>query len=213
MRRIHHRLEQRSPQWLMARLGKFTASRAADLMAFGRKGDPLQARTDYLAEIACERLTGQHLDHYVSPAMQRGIELEPEAIAAYCAETGVIVDDGGYWEIEGLPVGASPDALVGSDGIAQIKCPASQTRHLRVLQERSVPKEYVPQVQWELWVTGRAWSDFVSYDPRFPDRLRLAIVRVLPDAELHRRFEEIARSSDEEVRAIIEGLKSATTGG
>lgn len=210
LRRIHLRMQGGSPEWLHARCGLFTASRAADLLAKGRGSAPAKARTDYIAEIAVERLTGRHLERYVSPAMQRGLDLEAEALAAYAARTGELTEAGGFWRFDDLAAGASPDALVGAEGLVQIKCPANSTAHLRALKGE-VDEGYVLQCQWELWVTGRNWNDLTSYDPRFPDDLRIAVTRVTPETGLHERFAREVEAADAEVRALIGELRHWTT--
>lgn len=212
-----HDIDQRSPQWLMARLGYFTASRAADLLAYDAKGKPKQARADYIAEIACERLTGMHLEHYVSPAMQRGIDLEAEAADAYEALTGVILEPGGWWTREDCLAGASPDRIAPEAPefparLVEIKCPANQTKHLKALASGAHADEYRLQVQWQLWVCGYRLADVVSYDPRFPGDLRLAAKTVEADPRMAELFAAEVSKAEDEVREIIAQLRLRTTG-
>lgn len=187
-------VEQRSPEWLHARLGRPTASRAADALAFLRaKKDeppaPAKARIDYAEELAFERVTGGLIEHAVTPAMMRGEELEPDARAAYEAKTGALVDDVGFCLHDTIDAGASPDGLVGDDGLIEIKCPASQTRVAHMWASGDV-SEYIPQVEWQLWVTGRSWCDVCIYDPRLSHcGMELLVVRHQMTDEARQRLD------------------------
>ena len=108
--------------------------------------------------------------------MQRGTDLEPEALAAYEAYTGVLVVPMGYCAHDTLAAGASPDGFIGDDGLVEVKCPRA-ANHLAYLKAQSVPKEHLPQLVHQLWITERKWVDLVSFDPRWPEPLRLFIAR------------------------------------
>ena len=174
--------EQRTPAWFAARAGILTATGASDMLAKPLKsgGEPA-CRRDLRVQLALERLTGQPAEEpgFVSAAMQRGTDMENEARAAYEAVTGTLVQEVGFVRRTDLPVGCSPDGIVGElDGGVEIKCPKSAT-HLGYWRNPGVvPAEYIAQVTHALYVTGAPWWDFVSYDPRFPEPLRLFIVRV-----------------------------------
>src|SRR5690606_3365499 len=115
------------------------------------------------------------------PALDWGHDVEAAARAAYEAETGAIVTCVGFIVHPALPyIGCSPDGLIGDDGMHQIKCPQNAAVHIDTLTG-GMPEEHMPQVQAELFVTGRAWSDFVSFDPRMPPHLRLYRERVQRD--------------------------------
>lgn len=169
---------QRSPEWFAARAGVLTASHAADLLAKIKSGEAA-ARRDLRTRLVVERLTGQPIDEVVANAdMRRGVELEPAARVAYEAETGELALEVGFCRSRTLPIGCSPDGVIGDfEGGVEIKCPRSAT-HLRYLRDGVLPAEYVAQVTHTLTVTGAPWWDFVSYDPRFPEPLQLFIVRV-----------------------------------
>lgn len=167
---------QRSEAWFAARLGRLTGSAAKDMLATIKTGEAA-ARRDLRYKLVAERLSGQSQeDTYVNAAMQHGIDFEAEAIAAYESMTGSLVEPIGFVEAENIPVGSSPDGFVGTDGIVSIKCPKTAT-HIRYLRDKSEPSEHVAQNTHELWLTGRSWVDFVSYDPRLPEGLRLFVVR------------------------------------
>lgn len=168
-------MEQRTPEWFQKRLGKVTASRIADLMAKTKTG-PGASRANYLAQLVTERLTGTPTESYKSPAMDWGIEQEAAARAAYSARTGVLVDEVDFVDHPTMQAGASPDGLVGEDGLIEIKCPNTSTM-LEYLEDRTIPTKYRLQIQWQLAVTGRDWCDFVAFDPRLPEHLQLLVIR------------------------------------
>ncbi len=170
-------IAQRSPAWYAARLGRLTGSVASDVLATIKSGEAA-ARRDLRLRLVCERLTGvPQEDAYLNAAMLRGIECEPLAITAYEALAGAIVTPVGFLQHETLMAGCSPDGLVGTEGILEVKCPKSAT-HLRYLRQGGVPSEHVAQITHNLWVSGAEWCDFLSWDDRFPDGLHIFLIRL-----------------------------------
>lgn len=197
---------QESQDWMLARCGKFTASRASDLMARTKSGTSA-SRRNLLALLAVERLTGQPVETYQNDAMRRGTELEAEARDAYSFATGNVVDESGFIEAADLPnTGCSPDGLIGDDGMLEIKCPASMAKHLDALRSGAHAEEYRWQLQHQLMVECRQWVDAVSYDPRFPEHLQLAIVRVARDEAAIQELRDAIKAADAEVEAIVTEL-------
>lgn len=203
-------MEQRTEAWFAARAGKATASRIADIIAKTKSG-PSASRQAYAVQLALERITGQREEGFTSAAMQRGTELEAEARAAYEAERGELVREVGFIDHPNIEMsGASPDGMVGKDGLLEIKCPDSK-QHLEYLRLQTVPARYKPQVHWQMACTGRAWCDFASYDPRFPEGLQLHIVRVPRDTEYIAELETEVTAFLEEVAQMvseIEGMRA-----
>lgn len=199
---------QSTESWLLDRAGKFTASRASDLMARTKTG-PSASRGNLIALLAVERITGQCVETYSNGAMQRGIELEAEARDAYSFHAGVAVVEAGFIPHPDIPmVGCSPDGLVGDDGLLEIKCPASMAKHMDALRTGAHAQEYRWQLQHQMLVTGRQWVDAVSYDPRFPDGLQLAIRRVERNADdIGALIEEIAKA-EAEVSALVNEMNA-----
>jgi putative phage-type endonuclease len=188
--------EQRTAGWFADRCGKVTASRIADVMACRKDGKPMKARDDYMAEVIAEQLTGDTAEHFVSKAMQWGIEMEPEARSRYEVIRQTFVEEVGFIPHPTIEMaGASPDGLVGDDGLVEIKCPTTAT-HIKTLIRDAADPQYLPQMQWQLACTGRKWCDFVSFDPRLPDALQVAIYRV-------ERDEKMIAETEEEVRAFL----------
>lgn len=177
-------LEQGSAEWLVMRTGCATGSRVADVVAKLKKGAYAACRNNYLWEVACERLTGLHQNNFVSPAMEWGTAHESEARAEYEMALGVLVDEIGLAVHPKIKhFSASPDGLVGTDGVLEIKCPNTAT-HLQWRKAGLPPEEYCPQMLAEIACTERKWCDFVSYDPRLPENLRFFCVRFQPEQEL-----------------------------
>jgi len=197
---------QRSPEWFAARLGRLTGSRAKDMLATIKSGEAA-VRRDLRAQLVVERLTGQSAeDGYVNEDMQRGIDLEAEARAAYEARMGVLVDTAGFLAHSELMAGYSPDGLVGDDGLIEIKCPKIAT-HYRRLSSDDAWSDVLPQIRHGLWMTGRTWADLVSYDNRFPDRLRIVIKRVTADALALDEYDEKVRAFLAEVDRDIAAVR------
>lgn len=174
--------EQRSPEWFAARCGLPTASRFADVISQGKDGAPSTTRAKYIIQLALERVTGLKAESVSSPAMDVGVEREPLARAAYETLTGNLVTEVGLCLHDEVECGASPDGLVGDDGLIEIKCPQplAHAGYLR-LPKGSCPPAYRAQVQGQMWITGRLWCDFISFNPDFPERARLAVRRVAFD--------------------------------
>lgn len=200
---------QDEASWMAARAGKFTASRADKLMATLRDGRPAASRGELIATLAVERLTGMCVSTYQNAAMARGIELEAEARDAYSFHAGVAVEEAGFVECPDLPnMGASPDGFVADDGLLEIKCPANPEKHVEALRRGAHAVEYRWQLQHQMLATGRAWVDIVSYDPRFPDGLQLAITRVARDEDAIAALREEITKADAEVEALVQELTS-----
>lgn len=200
-------IEQRSPEWFAARAGVITASRVADLMARTKTG-PSASRKNMITLLAVERLTGQCVETYTNAAMQRGVDMEAEALDAYAFEMGVSVDAVDFVKsAQFANVGCSPDGIVGDVGLVEVKCPAAMAKHVEALQSSAHAEEYRWQLQMQLLVTGREWVDAVSYDPRFPAGLQLAIRRVFVDAEDHEALKAEIVKADAEIEAMVAGLR------
>jgi putative phage-type endonuclease len=181
-------IEQGAPEWFAQRLGKVTASRVADIIAKTQSG-AAASRKNYLAQLVAERLTGQAADSFKSGAMQHGTETEPMARMAYETETGLMVTEVAMIQHPKIEMaGASPDGLVGEDGLVEIKCPNTST-HIATLMADKAPSGYMAQMQWQMACTGRAWVDFVSFDPRMPEDMQLFIKRVPRDEKLIAEYE------------------------
>lgn len=200
-------MDQNTAEWRDARAGHITASRMCDVLAFGKRdGKPLKARQDYIGDIVAELLTGEPREQVRAKPLDWGHDVEQAARAAYEAETGEIVQLVGFMEHPLLPyIGCSPDGLIAADGQQQIKCPNNPAIHIATLRD-GMPEEHIPQVQGELFVTGRAWSDFVSFDPRMPPHLRLYRQRIERDDKYIATLADACASLWDEVQACMRFL-------
>jgi len=202
---------QRTDEWYAARLGKVTASRVADVVAKTKTGYSA-SRANYMAELICERLTGKQGDSYQNAAMVWGTETEPMARAAYEAETGALVEGVGFVPHPTLAMaGASPDGLVSYDGLVEIKCPNTAT-HIDTILTETIPAKYVTQMQWQMACTTRDWCDFISYDPRVPEKMQLWVKRVERDDKLIMQLEEEVFNFLEELETKIDKLTEKYNG-
>lgn len=200
-------MEQRTEEWFAQRAGKVTASRVADVVAKTKSGYSA-SRANYLAQLVAERLTGKPSESFSNAAMEWGTEQEPFARAAYESKANVLVD-----EIAFVPhpviafSGASPDGLVSDKGQVEIKCPNTAT-HIDYLLGKQVPPKYKPQMAWQLACTKREWCDFVSFDPRLPERHQLFVVRYVPEDGYIAELEHEVSKFLSEVRETITKLES-----
>jgi len=198
--------QQRTEAWFAARCGRVTASRIADVMARTKSGYGA-SRANYLAQLVCERLTGEVAASFSNAAMEWGTEKEPEARAAYSAKTSEIVEETGFHKHPTLEAGASPDGLVSADGLVEIKCPNSATM-VEYLRTRQISHKYILQMQFQMLCTGRGWCDFVAYDPRLGERLQLLIIRVERDpaliAEIESEVAQFLKELDQTVSELQE---------
>lgn len=172
--------EPGSREWQMQRVGLVTASRCAAVCAMNQAGE-LAPRRNYREELMVEILTGQPFPKFVTYEMQWGLDHERSALIAYELYREVMIEKSGFVLHPDIArFGATPDALIGEDGLAQVKCPTYLT-HLRTLLDKTIPVENVPQMLGELSCTKREWNDFVSFHPHFPPHLQLFVKRLYYD--------------------------------
>jgi putative phage-type endonuclease len=197
---------QGSAEWHQIRLGKVTALRVADVVAKTKSGWST-SRANYMAELIAERLTGSPAEKFTNAAMQWGTDNEPEARAAYSFRVDADVEEVGFVEHPRIPMtGASPDGLVGSHGLLELKCPNTAT-HLDTLLGDAIPGKYITQMQWQMACSGRDWCDFASYDPRLPEEMRLFVRRVERDSVLITSLENDVQTFLAELDGKMAALK------
>jgi putative phage-type endonuclease len=173
-------IEQRTDEWFAARLGKVTASKVADVMARTKSGYSA-SRENYMAQLVVEQITGTRQESFSNSAMQWGTDQEPFARGAYEATSGNMVEEVGFMNHPTITMaGASPDGLIGDDGCVEIKCPNTATM-IETLLTGAVPQKYFTQMQMQMACAGRAWCDYVVFDPRMPAKAQLFIKRVPRD--------------------------------
>ncbi len=188
--------EQRSPEWFSARCGIPTASGFDKIVT--STGAQSKQRTKYMWQLAGERICKIAEESYQNAAMLRGIETEAEAKNFYEFTTGETVQPVGFCLSDCGTFGASPDGLVGEDGIIEIKCPMLATC-VGYLLDGTLPTEYYQQTQGQLLVTGRKWSDFISYYPG----IRPLLIRVNRDEEFISKLAAELKLFTEELTQIV----------
>lgn len=200
-------MDQRTDEWFQARLGKVTASRVADVMAKTKTGYSA-SRDNYMAQLIVERMTGKPAESFSNSAMEWGTAQEPFARAAYEVAQSVMVEEVGFVQHPSIEqAGASPDGLVGDDGLVEIKCPNTAT-HIETLLSQAVPAKYLPQIQWQLACTNRQWCDFVSFDPRMPEGAQLFVKQVTIDRDYIAQMEQEVNKFLSEVDQKLSQLRS-----
>lgn len=216
-------IPQDDPRWVPARVGKLTASRMADAIAMVKDGGklkdgtqkykPAASRQTLLFDLAAERVTMTAKTHFVTDAMQHGIDHEPFAAERYEALSGNIVRLSGLYDHPTIEwFAASPDREVDHDGLVEIKCPTTTT-FMRWTLAGVVPEEHVPQMLAQLACTRRKWCDFVAYDPRVPAERQLFVRRFEPAQEQIEEIEHKAREFlaelDDMVDQFLYGKRAA----
>lgn len=191
-------MEQRTDDWFNARLGCVTASRVSVVLSKGI------GRQKYIEQLVQERISSQRQERqFTNTAIQHGIDTEPLALKAYEQHKNIAVEEIAFVQHPSIKfAGASPDGLVGKDGLIEIKCPNTKN-HYKTIEQHHVKPEYIKQMQWQLACTGRKWCDFVSYDPRADKGRRFHTQRIVRDEELISNLENAAKSLLAEVEDIV----------
>jgi hypothetical protein len=198
---------QRTPEWFEQKLGKLSGSRVYDIIP-GKRGGYLAARETLMFELLVERITGQRVEKYITPAMQLGIDLEPVAIERYVAHTGRAVGDIGFVPHPTIQnFGASPDGVIGSDGVLEVKCPNSATV-LKILAGGEINPAWLYQVQCEMLVSNRDWCDLCMFDPRLPAPLDLTVRRIKRDRLVQQLIEHESKLFNAELAGYEEAIRT-----
>ncbi len=203
--------EQQTEQWFTDRLGRVTASRLADVLAKTKTGYSA-SRANYMTQLVLERITKTRAESYSNAAMLHGVEQEPFARAAYEAHTGQMVEEVGFIQHPDIEdAGASPDGLVGDDGMVEIKCPSSSTALecwlIHAQGGNPVDAKYYAQMQWQMRCADRSWCDYVVFDPRMPAKAQLFVFRVQRNPEFLKIAEDEVITFLTEVDIKVAALK------
>lgn len=200
-------MEQRSTEWFEARLGMFTGSVFADVLAVSKRDKkPLKERENLIWRLATERINGCQARRVEGQALRWGTEAEQGARETYELETGLVIEDAGFIRHPlHYFVGCSPDGLVEADGGVEIKSPFNSDIHMRRFLD-GMPEEFKPQVQGCMWVTGRKWWDFVSFDPNAAPSFQLLVIRQHREDEYIAELERQVIDAEREVSALVDQL-------
>lgn len=188
--------EQKSDEWLELRRGVITASASKDIFSPGM-------RATYVTKLLAEIFVPGANSFEANEFMQWGIDTEDKARQAYIDKTGNKVAECGFiFKNSEMRVGCSPDGMIGEDGLLEIKCPMTKT-HLKYLKE-GAPKDYIMQMQFQMYCSGREWCDFVSFDPRLPVGLQLLIQRIDKDTEIQMKIHACVKKTIEDTDLFLE---------
>lgn len=196
-------VDQGSDEWLAMRIGWITASRFSDVKAGGEG----KTRKSYMYKLAAEAITGELQESYSNEYMEWGTQTEPQARSMYEFESGNDVEEVSFvkWR-QGHKIGISPDGLIGDNGGIEIKCPKTTTQ-IETFLSGKMPSCHKAQVQGSLWVTGREWWDFVSFDPRIDGKASYFKVRIERDEQYISELEEKCLKFEDELKQLIKQLK------
>lgn len=201
---------QRSEGWFRARAGRLTGSSAKDMLSKGKGKKESAGRRNLRTRLVAERLTGESHDEgyrggYKSAPMRWGEEAESEAIGAYEAVYGALVRSVGFLSHTEVMAGCSPDGYVGNfEGLLEVKCP-NTTTHLGYIRTGDIDA-YIPQIKHNMWVGEFEWCDFISFDPRLPENMRLFVKRYERDKLDIVGYEISARAFLTEVEQELKAL-------
>lgn len=204
-------LVQRSPEWLAARCGSLGASEVHAALARTKNGWGA-SREQIMSRLCWERLTGKPVETFKSAAMLRGSELEPEARAAYAFFRDTHVEEIGlvlHPRLKGTH--ASPDGIIGTDGLVELKC-FEGANHLATLLSGEFESKYITQVDWQMACTGRKWCDLAAYHPDPPPEMRLAVVRIERDEKRIAKLDAEVAEFLEELNTRLTALRSKFSG-
>lgn len=204
-------IEQRSVEWFNLRLGLFTSSDICSLFVKAKKaGELSKTAQTYITQKAIESIYPIQIDSFTNNAMQHGVDHEQDAVNCYEMVTDQEVNQGGFFHFD-ENTGSSPDGLIGSDGMVEIKCPYNRVNHLNnVLSLKDdtdlykLSKQYFYQVHHQLFCSGRKWIDFCSFDPRLLDSKNfLHIVRIERNEELMDQMADVIYQAGKQRDSII----------
>jgi putative phage-type endonuclease len=215
MDRIIRGIEQGSPEWMALRIGKIGGSRVADVLTEGRGGSESLTKRKYKNELIRERLTGRKLDTYKTPAMQRGIDLEPMARAWYEVKYNTFVDQVAIVLHPSIDGGqCSPDGIVeATNSLIEIKIPNPENHLDNILTGGKQLEQYYDQVQWQLaCMPEKEFCDLVSYDPEMPDHLQGFVKRIYRDDEYINNMQNAVIAFLSEIETIVNNLKEIKNG-
>jgi len=204
------KIPQQTPEWIVARRGRVTASRCIDIVSKTKAGKYSASRYNYLMEKVSEHVTQRAAEHFVTPAMEIGIERQPFAQAAYEVSQDCSVDSVGIVAHPTIELfSCSPDGLVADDGIVEYKCPTDRV-HIEYLRDGVIPADYMPQLVAELAIMPeRQYVDFVSFNPNMPYGMQLFIRRLKRDEKQIAALETEVVSFLGELAEMLQSLAQA----
>ena len=194
---------QRTPEWIEIKSGKMSASNAETIIANGK------GLETYIYNLMAEYYSSAEKENYINADMQRGIDLEPEAKIEFQFYTGLDIKEVGCVELNEYIL-ASPDGLIGDDGLIEIKCP-NDSIYFKLLLSNNIKPEYIAQMQMQMYVTDRQYCYFVSYNPNFEKSLY--IKKINRDEEMINKLKKGLERGTELIKEIKENFRKVGTNG
>lgn len=194
---------QRTPEWIEIRRGKMSASNAETIIANGK------GLETYIYNLMAEYYSSAEKENYINADMQRGIDLEPEAKIEFQFYTGLDIKEVGCVELNEYIL-ASPDGLIGDDGLIEIKCP-NDSIYFKLLLNNNIKPEYIAQMQMQMYVTNRQYCYFVSYNPNFEKSLY--IKKINRDKEMIDKLKKGLERGTQLIKEIKENFRKVGTNG
>ena len=194
---------QRTPEWIEIKRGKMSASNAETIIANGK------GLETYIYNLMAEYYSSAEKENYINADMQRGIDLEPEAKIEFQFYTGLDIKEVGCVELNEYIL-ASPDGLIGDDGLIEIKCP-NDSIYFKLLLSNNIKPEYIAQMQMQMYVTDRQYCYFVSYNPNFEKSLY--IKKINRDEEMIDKLKKGLERGTELIKEIKENFRKVGTNG
>ena len=198
-----YNFEQRTEDWYNIRKGKMTASNAEIIIANGK------GLETYIYNLMAEYYSSAEKENYINADMQRGIDLEPEAKIEFQFYTGLDIKEVGCVELNEYIL-ASPDGLIGDDGLIEIKCP-NDSIYFKLLLSNNIKPEYIAQMQMQMYVTDRQYCYFVSYNPNFEKSLY--IKKINRDEEMIEKLKKGLERGIQLIKEIKENFRKVRTNG
>ena len=198
-----YNFEQRTEDWYNIRKGKMTASNAETIIANGK------GLETYIYNLMAEYYSSAEKENYINADMQRGIDLEPEAKIEFQFYTGLDIKEVGCVELNEYIL-ASPDGLIGDDGLIEIKCP-NDSIYFKLLLSNNIKPEYIAQMQMQMYVTDRQYCYFVSYNPNFEKSLY--ITKINRDEEMIDKLKKGLERGTQLIKEIKENFRKVGTNG
>lgn len=198
-----YNFEQRTEDWYNIRKGKMTASNAETIIANGK------GLETYIYNLMAEYYSSAEKESYINADMQRGIDLEPEAKIEFQFYTGLDIKEVGCVELNEYIL-ASPDGLIGDDGLIEIKCP-NDSIYFKLLLSNNIKPEYIAQMQMQMYVTDRQYCYFVSYNPNFEKSLY--IKKINRDKEMIDKLKKGLERGTQLIKEIKENFRKVGTNG
>ena len=198
-----YNFEQRTPEWIEIKRGKMSASNAETIIANGK------GLETYIYNLMAEYYSSAEKENYINADMQRGIDLEPEAKIEFQFYTGLDIKEVGCVELNDYIL-ASPDGLIGDDGLIEIKCP-NDSIYFKLLLSNNIKPEYIAQMQMQMYVTDRQYCYFVSYNPNFEKSLY--IKKINRDEEMIEKLKKGLERGTQLIKEIKENFRKVGTNG